>query len=89
MTKQIDVLKRNISLHKQMEKQLAKRAYKAQKKIAELKSQVETLERKKNNFDKTRKPAGRSIGTSQYDLEGQELIDFLEDKLEEIEKKWS
>jgi len=29
MTKQIEVLKRNISLHKQIEKQLAKRAYKA------------------------------------------------------------
>ena len=38
MTKQIETLKRNISLHKNIEKQLAKRAYKSQKIIAQLKA---------------------------------------------------
>lgn len=37
MTKKIEVLKLNIALHKNIEKKLAKRAYKSQKVIAELK----------------------------------------------------
>ena len=45
MTKKIEVLKRNISLHKNIEKKLAKRAYKSQKVIAELKGEVEGLEK--------------------------------------------
>ena len=57
MIKQIEVLKRNISLHKQIEKQLAKRAYKSQKIIAGLKTQVEGLERQKNNLAKNRQAA--------------------------------
>ena len=92
MTKQIEVLKRNISMHKQIEKQLAKRAYKAQKVIAGLKGQVEQLEREKNAVVKkqggpAQKAAKSSLHKSPNDLEGQELIDFLEMKLEEIEKK--
>ena len=59
MTKQIEVLKRNISLHKQIEKQLAKRAYKAQKIIASLKTQVETLERQKNSMAKGKQGAAQ------------------------------
>ena len=93
MTKQIEVLKRNISLHKQIEKQLAKRAYKAQKVIAGLKGNVEQLEREKNAVLKkhgggpAKAAAKSSLPKSPNDLEGQELIDFLEMKLEEIEKK--
>ena len=98
MLKQIEVLKRNISLHKQVEKQLAKRAYKSQKIIAGLKTQVESLERQKNNMAKGRqtmaKPGAkarrgdqRQQSPSPNDLEGEELIDFLESKLEGIEKK--
>ena len=69
MLKQIEVLKRNISLHKQIEKQLAKRAYKSQKIIAGLKTQVEGLERQKNNMAKSRqagnKPGARGRRTDQ------------------------
>lgn len=91
MTRQIEVLKRNISLHKQIEKQLAKRAYKSQKIIAGLKSQVETLERQKNGMQKSKPGRGNAKGISAAqnpnDLEGEDLIDFLETKLEGIEKK--
>jgi hypothetical protein len=45
MTKKIEILKRNISLHKNIEKKLAKRAYKSQKVIAELKAEAEKLEK--------------------------------------------
>ena len=45
MTKKIEILKRNISLHKNIEKKLAKRAYKSQKVIEELKSESEALEK--------------------------------------------
>ena len=50
MTKKIEVLKRNISLHKNIEKKLAKRAYKSQKVIAELKEDAEKLEKQKNSL---------------------------------------
>ena len=92
MTRQIEVLKRNISLHKQIEKQLAKRAYKSQKVIAGLKTQVEGFERQKNNLIKGRQNPGgkqkrKGDGQNMADLEGEQLIDFLETKLEGIEKK--
>ena len=45
MQVEIDNLKRNISLHKQIEKQLAKRAHTSQKQISELKIQAEKLEK--------------------------------------------
>ena len=56
MLKQIETLKRNISLHKQIEKSLAKRAYQSQKIIAGLKTQVEGLERQKNANAKANQP---------------------------------
>lgn len=93
MTRQIEVLKRNISLHKEIEKQLAKRAYKSQKIIAGLKGQVEGLDRTKSNMVKGRQGAGKTKGKrndasqNPADLDGEELIDFLETKLEGIEKK--
>ena len=92
MTKKIEGLKRNIALHKQIEKQLAKRAYKSQKLIAGLKGQVEGLERQKNGaMAKSRHGGGKvnmqkGLNRTPNDLEGQELIDFLEQKLEEIER---
>ena len=44
MTKQIETLKRNISLHKDIEKKLAHRAHKSQKIIQDLKIDAEELE---------------------------------------------
>ena len=94
MLKQIETLKRNISLHKQIEKSLAKRAYQSQKIIAGLKTQVEGLERQKNANAKANQPQKKGArmqaaggGQNPADLEGEELIDFLETKLEGIEKK--
>ena len=77
---------------------MAKRAYKSQKIIAGLKTQVEGLERQKNNMAKSRQAAikpgvkgkrfdSQPSSMSPNDLDGEELIDFLESKLEGIEKK--
>lgn len=98
MLKQIEVLKRNIAIHKQIEKQLAKRAYKSQKIIAGLKTQVEQFERQKNIMINSRQPGGKNNSKRKMqaanggpqnpaELEGEDLIDFLETKLEGIEKK--
>ena len=77
---------------------MAKRAYKSQKIIAGLKTQVEQLERQKNTMIKNQQlPSGKrgrkgdaaaaNGNMNPADLEGEELIDFLETKLEGIEKK--
>ena len=90
MTKKIEILKRNISLHKNIEKKLAKRAYKSQKVIEELKSEAELLEKEKNSILKhrdTRVEEQSKLHNKQDQLEGEDLIDFLESKLEGIEKK--
>ena len=100
MTKQIETLKRNISLHKNIEKQLAKRAYKSQKIIAQLKAQAQQLESEKTakelartNQSSPNKSGGMGTGANslyagnQNNLDGEELIDFLEQKLEGIERK--
>jgi len=99
MTKKIEVLKRNISLHKNIEKKLAKRAYKSQKVIAELKGEAEKLEKQKNALNvpdgskqeqnSRYKNNGGPFDGNGDNLEGEDLIDFLESKLEGIEKKLS
>ena len=88
MTKKIELLKRNISLHKNVEKKLAKRAYQSQKVISNLKEELERLEKEKDGIVKIREGKSQQRdGTNQDQLEGEDLIDFLEVKLEEIEKK--
>ena len=88
MTKKIELLKRNISLHKNVEKKLAKRAYQSQKVISNLKEELERLEKEKDGMIKIREGKSQQRdGTNQDQLEGEDLIDFLEVKLEEIEKK--
>ena len=88
MTKKIELLKRNISLHKNVEKKLAKRAYQSQKVITNLKEELERLEKEKDGMIKIREGKSQQRdGTNQDQLEGEDLIDFLEVKLEEIEKK--
>jgi cobalamin biosynthesis Co2+ chelatase CbiK len=52
MTQQIDQLKRNISLHKSIEKQLCKRAFNSQKIIQELKQKAEKLEKEKHSIER-------------------------------------
>ena len=88
MTKKIELLKRNISLHKNVEKKLAKRAYQSQKVISNLKEELERLEKEKDGIVKIREgKSQRQDSKNQDQLEGEDLIDFLEVKLEEIEKK--
>ena len=98
MKAQIDTLKRDIQIHKEVEKELAKRSHFCQKVIKRLKQQVKDLEAEKADGD-SRKPAvmgmsgGHSrrnksyMGESQQNKANEDLINFLEHKLEEIEKK--
>ena len=94
MTKKIELLKRNISLHKNVEKKLAKRAYKSQKVITDLKEEYERLEKERNSICRIRETnapkregANGIVKSNQEQLEGEDLIDFLESKLEGIENK--
>ena len=48
MTKQIQVIKRNLSLSKNNEKQLAKRAFNCQSVISDLKGKFESLEKERD-----------------------------------------
>lgn len=78
MQVQIDTLKRNISLHKQMEKQLAKRAHASQGQIAGLKRTAEELEHELADLMKRQHQRGRP----QDGAQGEQLIDMLETRLE-------
>jgi len=49
---EIETLRRNIGLHKNMEKQLAKRSHIAQKQITELKKEQETLAEEKGKMSR-------------------------------------
>ena len=102
MKSQIDTLKRDIEIHKQVEKELAKRSHFCQKVIKKLKQQVKELENEKIEGD-MRKPAvmgmsgghnrknkslmGNENNNYQQNKANEDLINFLEHKLEEIEKK--
>ena len=60
--------------------------------IAGLKTQVEGLERQKNNLAKAKQGANKGGKAARglqnpNDLEGEDLVDYLEMKLEDIEKK--
>lgn len=104
MKTQIDTLKRDIQIHKEVEKELAKRSHFCQKVIKRLKQQVKDLQTEK--ADNTGRPTmmgGMGSGQTQrgaksngkYDTSSmaannkanEDLINFLEHKLEEIEKK--
>ena len=93
MQEQIDTLKRNISLHKQIEKQLAKRAHVSQGIISNLKKQAEQLEQELSEHMK-RINANRPTSNDHHNntsphgtaaQNGEAIIDFLESKLEQIE----
>lgn len=80
MSEQIDSLKRNIELHKQIEKQLAKRAHQSQGVIKELKQKSEALETELKQL----------LSFQQRNMvEGDQatLVEFLESKLEQIDSK--
>jgi chromosome segregation ATPase len=102
MKTQIDTLKRDIQIHKEVEKELAKRSHFCQKVIKRLKQQVKDLQSEKNDNRPSivgggmgsgqtqRKSTGGKFDTSslaQNNKANEDLINFLEHKLEEIEKK--
>jgi chromosome segregation ATPase len=101
MKTQIETLKRDIEIHKEVEKELAKRSHFCQKVIKKLKQQVKELEAEKIEGGTSRKPAvtnlkslRNSIGSpKRLDMsmdeskQNDDLINYLEGKLEEIEKK--
>lgn len=114
MKTRIETLNREIQIHKEVEKELAKRSHFCQKVIKKLKQQVKDLEAEKaerphafdaqrNNFigvPKSGSASARRIvhGPAKSLLSSQELtvgkqnddlINFLEHKLEEIEKQLS
>lgn len=91
MRGQIDKLKRDINIHKEVEKELAKRSHFCQKVIQRLKGQTEDLEEQKKKYthgdpnnEKKERVNSATYKEAQND---EELINFLEQKLETIEKQ--
>lgn len=92
---QIATLQRDIEIHREVEKELAKRTHFCQKYIKKLKTQIKEMEEKVESESK--KPAVMGINHSRKNKSmiinepvnkaNEDLINFLEHKLEEIEKK--
>lgn len=104
MKSQIETLKRDIEIHKEVEKELAKRSHFCQKVIKRLKDQVKELETEKADLTQKSGGAVGSVvnrrnrlsmggspkkGNEEDSKANEDLINFLEHKLEEIEKKLS
>lgn len=89
MSEQIIALRKDIEIHKQVENELAKRSHFCQKVIKKLRSKLKELteeieEAKKHKTNKTKKPTK----DDKWDgAKKEELIGFLESKLEEIQKR--
>ena len=94
MKTQIDTMKRDIQIHKEVEKELAKRSHFCQKVIKRLKQQVKDLQSEKTENrphimggQTQRKSNGGNANMVANNKANEDLINFLEHKLEEIEKK--
>lgn len=90
MSEQIVSLRKDIEIHKQVENELAKRSHFCQKVIKKLQQKIKELNEdianaKKNKTTKTTKTKQKDDKMDAKNKE--ELISFLEGKLEEIEKK--
>ena len=104
MKKQIETLKREIEIHKEVEKELAKRSHFCQKVIKRLRSENNELKETRpktqpNNYQSGSKtPRNLAQQSSQIDAHkaamqdelksSEELIAFLESKLEQHEKNF-
>lgn len=99
MQTQIDTLNRDITIHKEVEKELAKRSHFCQKVIKQLKSEIKDLQEKQDgvpqpqrrNFGYQGSKTVRHEAPKKLSLENElksseELINFLETKLEQHEK---
>ena len=89
MKSQIETLKRDIQIHKEVEKELAKRSHFCQKVIKRLKEQVKNLEAEKVENPNRGAVAGmghsgRKPGSKNYSMDmnankaNEDLINFLE-----------
>ena len=89
MTGQISTLKRDIQIHKEVEKELAKRSHFCQKVIKRLKLQVKDMETEKANGQTNNmgRNSARQKFRTQDNKQNEDLVNFLEHKLDEIEKK--
>lgn len=101
MKTQIETLKRDIQIHKEVEKELAKRSHFCQKVIKRLKQQVKDFEDK--GADAPNRPAVAGMNarmgskgrprSKNYSMDisankaNEDLINFLEQKIDEFEKK--
>lgn len=95
LSTQIEQAERDIKIHKEMEKELAKRSHFCQKVIKKLKDEAEELEEQRNALPK--KNASAMLENSQnlddrnsnsnQEMVDEEMINFLELKLEQIEKQ--
>jgi hypothetical protein len=98
---QISTLKRDIEIHREVEKELAKRTHFCQKYIKKLKQQIKDMQDKEDGKSQTNeygRPAvmgirgghakNKSMGGNDLAAKANEdFVSFLEHKLEEIEKK--
>jgi hypothetical protein len=75
MRAQIDKIKRDIQIHKEVEKELAKRSHFCQKVIKKLKNQVETLEAERGQVQNN---PGEVHFMDEKPNSDEELINFLE-----------
>jgi hypothetical protein len=88
-------MKRDINIHKEVEKELAKRSHFCQKVIKRLKQQVKDLQSEKVETKPSQIMGGQTQRRSMNGMPSmvannkanEDLINFLEHKLEEIEKK--
>lgn len=87
MTSQIQTLKRDIQIHKEVEKELAKRSHFCQKVIKRLKQQVKDMEQTKVEGNTGSRNKLQRFSTHQDNKANEDLVNFLEHKLEDIDKK--
>ena len=84
MSEQIVSLKKDIEIHKQVENELAKRSHFCQKVIKKLQEKIKTL---KSERDEAKAGSKSNKKDDAKKKNQEELIHFLESKIDEIEKK--
>mmetsp|Transcript_15060 Transcript_15060/g.13215 ORF Transcript_15060/g.13215 Transcript_15060/m.13215 type:complete len:437 (+) Transcript_15060:258-1568(+) len=88
MSDQIIALRKDIEIHKQVENELAKRSHFCQKVIKKLRSKLKELAEEISNAKKNKNPKTKTKNNDKWDgTKKEELIGFLESKLEEIRKR--
>lgn len=89
MGEQIVSLKKDIEIHKQVENELAKRSHFCQKVIAKLNAKMKEHKEEIANIKKQKEPSSKTkaqMVSEQQKKSNEELIKFLQSKIDEIEK---